>query len=143
MFHGRHNKSNYISVNMIDYIFRRTNEYIEHIPKTLRKKYGQFFTSPETAMFMAELLTIPQQRSLSILDPGAGSGILSAALVEVLQKNPYVENIELVCYENDLNILNVICVFLQDKYPLTYYCTAYFTNCKSFFAILPVQYKFP
>lgn len=93
---------------MIDYIFRRTNEYIEHIPKTLRKKYGQFFTSPETAMFMAELLTIPQQRSLSILDPGAGSGILSAALVEVLQKNPYVENIELVCYENDLNILNLL-----------------------------------
>ncbi len=93
---------------MIDYIFRRTNEYLEHMPKALRKKYGQFFTSPETAMYMAEMLTIPQQRSLSILDPGAGSGILSAALIEVLQKIPSLENIELICYENDLNILELL-----------------------------------
>lgn len=95
-------------MSMIDYVFQQTTEYIDHMPKSLRKKYGQFFTSPETAAFMADLLEIPHQKSLSILDPGAGSGILSAALIDRLQNEPHVEKIELVCYENDANILDLL-----------------------------------
>ena len=95
-------------MSMIDYVFHQTTEYIEHMPKSLRKKYGQFFTSPETAIFMAELFEIPRQKSLTILDPGAGSGILSVALIERLQSNQYVEEINLVCYENDSNILELL-----------------------------------
>lgn len=78
------------------------------MPKSLRKKYGQFFTSLETAVFMAELFTIPKQSVISILDPGAGSGILSIALIERLLNIPYVEKIELVCFENDPNILDLL-----------------------------------
>ena len=95
-------------MSMIDYVFQQTIEYIDHMPKSLRKKYGQFFTSPETATFMAEMFEIPRQKSLSILDPGAGSGILSVALIERLQNEPYVEKIDLVCYENDPNILELL-----------------------------------
>lgn len=95
-------------MSMIDYVFQQTTEYIEHMPKSLRKKYGQFFTSPETAIFMAELFEIPRQKSLTILDPGAGSGILSVALIERLQSNQYIEKINLVCYENDSNILELL-----------------------------------
>ena len=54
-------------MSMIDYVLQQTTEYIEHMPKSLRKKYGQFFTSSETAVFMAELFEIPQQKSVSIL----------------------------------------------------------------------------
>ena len=95
-------------MRMLNYIFQQTTAYIDHMPKSLRKKYGQFFTSPETAMFMAELFTIPPKNSISILDPGAGSGILSVALLERLQDIPYIEKIELVCYENDPNILDLL-----------------------------------
>lgn len=94
-------------MSMIDYVFQHTIEYIDLIPKSLRKKYGQFFTSPETAVFMANLFTIPCQDTISVLDPGAGSGILSVALIERLQSDPDVNKIDLICYENDPNILEL------------------------------------
>ena len=46
---------------ILDYIIERTNKYINSIPKNERKKYGQFFTSKETARFMASLYTISKQ----------------------------------------------------------------------------------
>ena len=95
-------------LSMLDCVCQRTTAYIADMPKSLRKKYGQFFTSPETAAFMASLFTIPVQKRIMLLDPGAGSGILSVALIERLQHIPFVEKIELVCYENDPNILNLL-----------------------------------
>ena len=59
---------------MLDCIIERTNKYIDDMPKKERKKYGQFFTSKETARFMAELYNIPDsQPKVSILDAGARS----------------------------------------------------------------------
>lgn len=92
-------------MNLIEQVYQSTAEYIEKMPKSIRKKYGQFFTSKDTAIFMAELFDIPKNKSdLVILDPGAGSGILSAALIERLNKLP-VSSVKLICYENDENIL--------------------------------------
>lgn len=79
------------------------------MPKSQRKKYGQFFTSKETAIFMASLFSIPiEKEELYILDPGAGSGILSAALIDRLQEYPSIQHIHLVCYENDGGILKLL-----------------------------------
>lgn len=65
---------------MLDCIIDRTNQYIDMMPKKERKKYGQFFTSKNTARFMADLYQIPaEKQKISILDAGAGSGILSCA----------------------------------------------------------------
>ena len=94
---------------MLDCIIERTNKYIDDIPKKERKKYGQFFTSKETACFMAELYNIPENLSkIRILDAGAGSGILSCALLERLERTASVQTIELTCYENDDNILGLL-----------------------------------
>lgn len=94
---------------MLDYIIERTNEYIDSMPKKERKKYGQFFTSKETAYFMAGLYDIPDNKhKISILDAGAGSGILSCALLERLEQMNSVQSIELTCYENDGNILELL-----------------------------------
>ncbi|MCH5160706.1 MAG: Eco57I restriction-modification methylase domain-containing protein [Clostridiales bacterium] len=77
--------------------------------KALRKKIGQFFTSKETAIFMAELFDIPTDKSeLFILDAGAGSGILSIALIERLQSYSTIRKINLVCYENDRSIIDLL-----------------------------------
>ena len=43
---------------MLEKIIELTNEYIESMPKKERKKYGQFFTSMETARFMAGLVQV-------------------------------------------------------------------------------------
>lgn len=96
-------------MKMIDYIYDETIKYIDSMPKSKRKKYGQFFTSKETAVFMAGMFSIPQGcDSLSILDPGAGSGILSVALLERLEAVEEISSIELVCYENDVNIIELL-----------------------------------
>ena len=96
-------------MSMLDFVIRATTEYIAHMPKSQRKKYGQFFTSKETAVFMAGLFEIPNGcQVLSILDPGAGSGILSVALLERLQVFEAIKEIRLVCYENDPNIMELL-----------------------------------
>jgi adenine-specific DNA-methyltransferase len=94
---------------MLDCIIERTNKYIDDMPKKERKKYGQFFTSKETARFMAGLYTIPENLfKVPILDAGAGSGILSCTLLERLERMAFVQTIELTCYENDDNILGLL-----------------------------------
>ena len=96
-------------MSMLDFAINATIEYIDHMPKSQRKKYGQFFTSKETAAFMAGLFEIPNEcQTLSILDPGAGSGILSIALLERLQSFTAIEEIRLVCYENDPNVIELL-----------------------------------
>ena len=96
-------------IKMLDYVIDATIKYVEQMPKECRKKFGQFFTSKETAIFMAELFDIPKNKdSISILDPGAGSGILAVALIERLQKYSAIKNIELTCYENDSNIQDLL-----------------------------------
>lgn len=94
---------------MLKNIIEKTTQYIENMPKKERKKYGQFFTSMETAQYMASLFVIPEgQESISILDAGAGSGILSCAIVERLEKEENIKGIELTCYETDKNVLPLL-----------------------------------
>ena len=79
---------------MLDYVVKTTEKYLNTKDKAERKKIGQFFTSADTAVFMADLLNIPQQETLRILDPGAGTGILSAALIARLQSMEPLRSIE-------------------------------------------------
>lgn len=58
---------------------------------------------------MAELFNLRSiSGTVSILDPGAGSGILSTALIERMQRVASITKIELVCYESDTNILELL-----------------------------------
>ncbi len=99
---------------MLEQIIELTAAYIDAMPKKERKKYGQFFTSMETARFMAQLFTIPKDKSdVSVLDAGAGSGILTCALIERLEKIDEIETINITCYENDENVLQLLKKNLQ------------------------------
>lgn len=92
-----------------DFVVKTTKEYVEQMPKAQRKKMGQFFTSAETARFMAELFEIPTQiDSISILDPGAGSGILAAAAVDRLEEIKNIRTICIVCYENNPEVAELL-----------------------------------
>ena len=70
---------------ILDKVVDKTKAFLERVPKNRRKKKGQFFTSIETAEYMAgmfDLSGLPEE--VRILDPGTGSGILSAAVVDRL-----------------------------------------------------------
>ena len=42
-------------MKMIDHVCAATVEYIDHMPKSKRKKYGQFFTSKEIFQGMEKI----------------------------------------------------------------------------------------
>lgn len=110
---------------LIDNVVTATLTYLENMPKEKRKEIGQFFTSLETAQYMASMFNIPNKHELSILDPGAGSAILSAALIDRLQDEDTVERISLTCYETSEDILPILKANLEfmrnnSKKPLEY-----------------------
>lgn len=79
------------------------------VPKAKRKKYGQFFTNMTTAKFMAALFDFDLSKpKLRILDAGAGSGILAAAVIDKLIHDGYNGEIYLTCYETDEKILPLL-----------------------------------
>lgn len=99
---------------MLSHAINQTTEYIELMTKEKRKKIGQFFTSMETAAFMASLYDIPEgMNEISILDAGAGSGILSCAFLERLESIQTIQVINLTCYENNQDVLELLRKNLQ------------------------------
>lgn len=94
---------------MLEKIAQSTSAYIEKMPKKERKKYGQFFTDIETARFMANLYDVPtEKKQITVLDAGAGTGILSCAFIEWIEQFDCVGEIELTCYETDENVLEIL-----------------------------------
>jgi adenine-specific DNA-methyltransferase len=94
---------------MLDYIIEQTDRFISSKPKAERKAFGQFFTSKATARFMAAMFGIPDKDTLKVLDPGAGTGILSAAIAEAVgQQFAHVKELELTCYETNPDVLPLL-----------------------------------
>lgn len=90
---------------MLIEINNNTAEYKKEHPKSKRKDKGQFFTSIPTARYMADMANI--KREVSILDAGAGNGILSAALIERFCSLG-CNNISLTVYECDKDIIPLL-----------------------------------
>jgi adenine-specific DNA-methyltransferase len=66
-----------------------------------RARLGQFFTPTSVAKFIASLPTLPQSGRVRILDPGAGNGSLTAALVvRIIFERPDLE-IAVTAFEID------------------------------------------
>lgn len=92
---------------LLDRAIEITDNYIKSKSKEKRKKIGQFFTSKETASFMANLSQC-KTKNVRILDAGAGSGILSIALLEYLNGKDEIKSIEIDLYENDDEIVKIL-----------------------------------
>lgn len=74
----------------------------EHSNKN-KEQFEQYFTSRETALYMARLVKPLRRKSLKILDPGAGIGILGVALLNIILNEWKIKpkNIEIIAYEID------------------------------------------
>lgn len=94
--------------SLIDHIASRTEAFVATMPKKARKAYGQFFTSKDAAGFMAGLFGVPSKDRISILDAGAGSGILTAALVQRFSGEKNIKHIEITCYDTDKYVLPLL-----------------------------------
>jgi len=94
-------------MNLSKTIHNKTITYLETVSKAERKKIGQFFTPAPIAEYMGRLSNI-RKETLYILDPGAGSGILSAAIIDVLLKNDELKHINLDLYENNPDIIPLL-----------------------------------
>lgn len=87
---------------MLNEVIENTERFIASVPKAKRKKYGQFFTNSTTAKFMASLFCFDlSKQKIEILDAGAGTGILAAAVVQKLYELGYMGKIYVTCYETD------------------------------------------
>ena len=90
-------------------IVNNTERFVASIPKEDRKRYGQFFTAEKTAVHMASMFNFDLSKpNLNILDAGAGTGLLSAAVIQRLVELGYRGHLHLVCYETDPNVLPVL-----------------------------------
>ena len=103
-----------------------TNEYKDTTQKEIRKKKGQFFTPAEVSMRMAAVENkYPKNQLIRVLDPGAGNGILSFAVIDKLLRSGY-KWLDITLIETDKEILPVL------EYTITkirQICESYHAEC--------------
>ena len=98
---------NTLDIRLTEYIATGNASEFSASQKSAQKHKGQFFTPPSIAGFMANQLTL-HDSNVSLLDPGAGAGILTAAVCEriLAKKTPFQIHARL--FENDTEILPVL-----------------------------------
>ena len=87
-------------VNMVQC---NTIEYLSSITKTKRKSLGQFFTPIPIANHMGKMVRF-QGETVRILDPGAGSGMLTASVIDNLIEKG-IKRFAIDIYENDETVI--------------------------------------
>ncbi|MBB3894797.1 Eco57I restriction-modification methylase domain-containing protein [Bacteroides pyogenes] len=78
--------------------------YADTVSATFKKSNGQFFTPISIGHFMSKQIDCDKD-SITILDPGCGTALLSCAAIESLVLQSKVKRIELVAYETDENLM--------------------------------------
>lgn len=92
---------------MIDTIIRNTKIYTQNHNKKSRKCKGQFFTPVSIAEFMALRAGYAAQH-LSILEPGAGNGLLTASIIKYCIENELCASFDVKFVENDTDIIELL-----------------------------------
>ncbi len=92
---------------------RRVHALSQLNPET-QSALGQFFTPNAAAQLIASMVRLPKSGVFRVLDPGAGSGSLSAAIVaRVLREAPKLK-LELVALEYDSTVADTLRGTLAD-----------------------------
>ena len=88
---------------MLNMTVRNTAKLIRAKSKSENVRLGRFFTKKETARLMANMLTLDDNKTAyTVLDPGAGTGILASAVIEeICQRCKNCRQIFITCYENN------------------------------------------
>ena len=92
---------------ILEYAERISGLYARIYDTSVRKLKGQIFTPKQVSTFMASQFEI-SHRTIHLLDPGAGTGILTAAFCERILNGTRTVNLIIDAYENDPNILPLL-----------------------------------
>lgn len=93
---------------MVDLLSAAENERVaalDGLDVNKQSKLGQFFTPAAAAQLIASMPQLPDSGTLRVLDPGAGSGMLTAALVSRVLEERSELSIEIVAIECDSAVL--------------------------------------
>ena len=95
---------------MLNLAVRNTGKLIREKSKSENIRLGRLFTKKDTARLMASMLEFEEGRAAyTILDPGAGTGILAAAAIEeICKRAPSCKQIFITCYENNPEFLPML-----------------------------------
>ena len=100
-----------MTISVLDEVYLRTEEYQKVFSKKDRKDKAQFFTSKQSAIKMADYL-VCNQNEVVILEPGAGNGALTIAVVlKLISKG--CKNISCILIENDQNVIPLLTENIQ------------------------------
>ncbi len=77
--------------------------YTAQVPEFHQKLYGQYFTNPSVARFMANLCSPLHENDL-VLEPAAGTGILIAAIAEKVALQKTGSFFQIHAYETDAKL---------------------------------------
>ena len=90
------------------YAHNLATQYLISTPENHLKENGQYFTPPEVACFMAKLAVDVVADIARILDPGAGTGILAAAVCEHIASKSLSKRMHIDAYENDPALVKLL-----------------------------------
>lgn len=91
---------------MVAYSYRLGQEILARRSGSSRKDLGQFLTPPVVARFMAREFR-PASRSIRLLDPALGSGVLACAVIERAISDGFPDDILIEGYEIDTELAAV------------------------------------
>jgi len=98
---------------LVEYAERLSTLYSDSLRAKDKKPEGQFFTPKQVSLFMAELFDINRDK-ITLLDPGAGTGVLSAAFCEKLLRTGRPVSLTIDAFENDPEIIPLLKRVLQE-----------------------------
>lgn len=95
---------------MLNLAVRNTGKIIREKSKSNNIRLGRLFTKKDTARLMAEMISIDKMKTAyTVLDPGAGTGILAAAAIErICLSAPSCSQIFLTCYESNPDFIPML-----------------------------------
>ncbi len=104
-------KREVITESPCEYADQIGREYCKSKSIAHKKEFGQYLTPLSATQFMAGLYQAPDKDTIRVLDPGAGTGVLSCALLERLAFK--VSRVILTVYELDRELIPLLKQSLQ------------------------------
>lgn len=94
---------------MLGLAVRNTKKLVREKVKESNVRLGRLFTKKDQAALLASYTPVYEKEEVFVLDPGAGTGILSAAAIEeIAKKSPAVRRIVLFAYETNADFLPML-----------------------------------
>ena len=94
---------------MLGLSVRNTKKLVREKVKESNIRLGRLFTKRDQAALLASYTPTYEKEEVFLLDPGAGTGILSAAAIEeIAKKSPAVRRINLTAFETNADFLPLL-----------------------------------